>query len=423
MKRVRALDAPTFVPLARNGAPRLSALANVNIGGSVDVMFLDQDRITIVQGRMAVPNRTDEMIMTASAARLLGVHVGQVIPMGFYTDAQTNLPDFGTPTVAPRLQIRVKLVGIAVGDNAVVQDDVDQTYGEVVLTPALIRGAIAASPTAGAPALYGLQLNHGGRDVPKVEQELVRLIPGGLTSEFHVTSRVVTEVELAVKPESVALGGFGAIAALVCLALGIQAISRQLRSGDEDLRVMRALGASPAATTGDGLIGILGAVLLGSLVAVSVAVGLSPLSPVGPVRSVYPDRGIAFDWTVLGVGLAVLVGVLGAAAAALSYRGAPHRANRIGQVTKGSSSVVRAAGSAGMPVAGVVGVSFALEAGRGRTSVPVRSALFGSVLAIALVVATLTLPAVCGPWCRILRYTGGTGAMRSTRATTSRRRP
>ena len=40
-------------------------------------------------------------------------------------------------------------------------------------------------------------------------------------------------------------------------------------------------------------------------------------------------------------------------------------------------------------MAGVVGVRFALEPGRGRTAVPVRSALLGTVLAVALLVATL----------------------------------
>ena len=133
-------------------------------------------------------------------------------------------------------------------------------------------------------------------------------MPRGFTYEFHVTSRVVAEVELAVKPESVALGAFGGIAALVILVLGVQAISRQLRFGDEDRQVLRALGAGPASAAGEGLIGVFAAVVLGSLFAVAVAVGLSPLAPLGPVRAVYPNRGIAFDWTVLGVGLAVLVG-------------------------------------------------------------------------------------------------------------------
>jgi len=387
VRHVRTIVVPHIVPLAKNGAPRLSALGDVTMLGSLDGEFLGQDRPAIVEGRRADPNRADEMVMTASAAQLLGVHVGQIVRMGFYTNAQSSLPGFGTPRVTPRLEFGVRLVGIIVFNNAVVQDDIDRAYGFVLLTPALIREALAVSPDAAATFGYGLQLDHGGLDVPAVEHEVVQLLPPRATAEFHVTSRVVTEVELALKPESVALGGFGAIAALVCLVLGIQAISRQIRWEDDDRRVMRALGASPAATAGDGLIGFLGAVTLGSLVAVSVAVGLSPLAPLGPVRPFYPDQGIAFDWTVLGVGLAVLVGVLAAAAVVLSSRGAPHRVARARQGATRSSSIARSAESAGMPVAGVVGVRFALEPGRGRTAVPVRSALVGTVLAVVMVVA------------------------------------
>jgi hypothetical protein len=46
-----------------------------------------------------------------------------------------------------------------------------------------------------------------------------------------------------------------------------------------------------------------------------------------------------------------------------------------------------------MPVAGVVGVRFALEPGQGRTSVPVRSALMGAVLAVTVVLSALTFAA------------------------------
>ena len=53
-------------------------------------------------------------------------------------------------------------------------------------------------------------------------------------------------------------------------------------------------------TSSEALIGILGAVVVGSLLAAGVAVALSPLAPIGPVRPVYPDPGVSFDWTVLG---------------------------------------------------------------------------------------------------------------------------
>jgi hypothetical protein len=389
VKRVRVLAGPEIVALASNGAPVVGAINDVTTVGSVDGELAVQDRLTAVKGRLADPGRADEITMTARAAELIGAHVGQVVPLGFYTDAQTGAPGFGTPGVAPRLRVRARLVGIVVFDNQVVQDDIDRAFGFMVVTPALIRRVVALSPAAAAPVEYGLQLDHGSGDARAVEQEFIRTLPPGSGYEIHATSVVAAQVELAVKPESVALGGFGVIAGLVALVLGIQAISRQLRWGDEERRVLRALGASPVVAAGDGLIGALAAVLLGSLVAVAVAVGLSPLSPLGPVRPVYPDLGIAFDWTVLGVGFALLVVGLGSAAAAFSYRGAPHRVSRIGSSPNRGSSITRGAEAAGVPVAGVVGVRFALEPGRGRTAVPVRSALLGTVLAVALLVATL----------------------------------
>ena len=79
-------------------------------------------------------------------------------------------------------------------------------------------------------------------------------------------------------------------------------IGRQLRAGSDELDVLRALGARPAMTTADGLIGVAGAIVAGALLAAIVAVALSPLAPIGAVRNVYPFRGIAFDWTVLGFG-------------------------------------------------------------------------------------------------------------------------
>ncbi|MGA2520331.1 MAG: FtsX-like permease family protein [Acidimicrobiales bacterium] len=389
VKRVRTVVTPTFIPLAPNGAPRLTTAGAVSVLGSLDGEFLDQDRLSIVEGHGADPARADQMVMTATAARLLGVRVGQVVPLGYYTRAQESLPDFGTPRVAPTLRVPVKLVGIAVFDNAVVQDDVDSAYGFVMATPALIHRAAALDRAATAPIGYTIQLEPGV-SATSVEQRIASLIPPRATSDFHVTARVVAEVELALKPESVALGAFGVIAALVCLVLGMQAVSRQLRVGDEDRQVLRALGAGPVTTAADGLIGVVTAVVLGAVVAVAVAVGLSPLSPLGPVRPVYPDGGVAFDGTVLGLGFAVVVCVLGATALVQSYRLAPQRAARVTSEAVRGSAVARSAESTGMPVAGVMGLRFALEPGRGRTAVPVRSALLGTVIAVALVVATIT---------------------------------
>ena len=385
VERLATVFSPSIAPLSADGAPRLGVLSSVLVIGSLDGELLHQDRLAIVAGRRAQPQGLNEINMTATAARLLGVHVGQTLRLGLYLPAQSNEPGFGSPRVHPALTLRTRLVGIAEMNTQVVQDDVDRAYGFVFLTPAELRAAQSVSSLR-SPALYAIQLRHGA-STAAVEQLLVALIPKGSTYQFHVSSAVTSAVELAVKPESVALGAFGAIAALVCLALAAQAIARQLRSNDEDLDTLRAVGASPAETIADGLLGALAAITLGTMLAVAVAVGLSPLGPLGPVRSVYPRPGVALDAAVLGIGAAVLIVALWAVATIVALSGTRRR-RRVVRVRR--SSIARAASSTGMPVSGVMGTHFALEPGSGRTAVPTRSVMAGAVLAVLLVVATLT---------------------------------
>ena len=135
---------------------------------------------------------------------------------------------------------------------------------------------------------YGLKLTDGARGVPAVEQEIIRALPRGTTASFHVTTVVEGQVNRTVEPEAIALAVFGVIAMLAVLLISAQVIARQIQETDEETAVLRALGASRLAVMGDSLLGILGAVVVGALLAADVAIGLSPLSPIGPVRQVYP---------------------------------------------------------------------------------------------------------------------------------------
>jgi hypothetical protein len=393
VKHVEAAIPIAAAPLAPDGAPRLGAINDIQPVASVDGLFFDQDRLAVTAGRMADPNRPDEIVMTALAAQSLGVHVGEVIPYGVYIASQESLPGFGTARVPPHLRFDVTLVGLVQESNAIVEDDIDRFPTFVFFTPALGREIVAKGGQEGE-ITYGLQLDHGNSDVNAVEQEFAGISPPGNTYGFHAIAPVEAKVNRTVEPLAIALGVFGGLAALAALLIGLQLISRQLRDAEEESSVLRGLGAGPTTIAADGLVGILASIVVGSLLAVAVAVALSPVAPLGPVRPVYPDSGVAFDWTVLGIGLLVLLFGLGAIAVALAYRGAPDRALRRSRLTRAhNSKAVQAAASAGLPTPAVIGVRFALEPGQGRTAVPVRSALFAAVLAVALIVATFTFGA------------------------------
>ncbi len=233
-------------------------------------------------------------------------------------------------------------------------------------------------------------LRHGDQGLGRVEDELVGFVPSQFTYEFHVSSHVTQTVELAVKPESVALGAFGLIAALVCLILSVQALSRQVRQGNDERRILQSLGASESDTFAESTIGSLGSVFFGVVLAVLVAVALSPLAPLGPVRPVYPTPGIAWDRAVLGVGALILLAVLGGSTVLIARANTPQRIRSNQSRGPRRSPTVRRLQLLGLPLAPTVGAHFAFESPRGRGEVPVRSILVGAVLAVTLMTTTLT---------------------------------
>ncbi len=377
--------------LRPDGATATYFLGNgtVQLVAGVNNLFFGQDRVTIVRGRMADPARANEIVVSRAAAADLGLHVGSHLLTGIYTSTQNV-------TSRPFRRLDLTVTGIGVFNTEVLQDDINSHFAFILGTPALGR-AYAACCTA---YMYdGLRLADGSRYDGAVEHEYAYLVATspetGSTSALYVyvTAAIEAEAQRGIRPEAIALGVFGLIAGLAALIIGVQSVSRQLRAGSEDARVLRALGAGPTMTVADGLAGMLAAVAAGSVLASVVAAGLSPLTLFGPVRAVEPGGGLYLDWTVLGLGALALALSLGAAAAAISYRLAPHRAASR-QVPGGQGAgAVRAAAAAGLPASGVVGARFALEPGRGRTAVPVRSVIAGAVLAVLVGTATLTFGA------------------------------
>ncbi|MGP8208315.1 MAG: FtsX-like permease family protein [Acidimicrobiales bacterium] len=393
--RVESQSGINLLPLQPDGAPEQNVTefspGPGNGYGSVDGLYFDQDKVAVLAGHMADPDDPDQFMLSEAQAQAMGLHVGAVVRFGIYTNAQIQLRDFGSAAVKPYRVINARLVGIAAFNSVVIADQADQgSAPDNLFTPALTR------PLLGCCVNYtesGARLQGGTRYVAAVLAEISRAFPKLPLSFSNVAAGVLPKAQRSLKPEAIALGAFGGIVALACLLIGAQLIGRQVRLGADERAILRAVGASPAQTWGDGLIGIFASVGAGAFLAVIVAVCLSPVAPLGPVRPVYPDPGVNFDWTVLGAGLGALVLVLGATAALVSYRGAPHRAARRALAPEQPSRILAAAGSAGLPAPALTGVRFALVPGHGRTSVPVRSAVVGAVLAVVTLVGTVTFGA------------------------------
>ena len=380
-------------PLAASGGP-LPAIRNNSVEplGSLDGLGLDQDRITITRGRPANPKRAGELVMSAEAARLLELHVGDVVPVGAFTLAQIDSPDFGTSRLRPHVRMNITLVGIGEFNDAVVEDDIERTPTHLLFTPAFTR-LIAQCCSYGA--ITDVQVA-AKRYTTEVEAAMEQTFPRGASFFIHETAVNEVKAERAIKPESIALGVFGAIAALATLLIAGQAIGRQLRVDENELHALRALGAGPAVTSTDGLLGVFVSVVAGALLACAVAVIMSPLWPIGPVRPLYPSRGFAADWTVLAFGAAGLVAALSSVSVVLAFRRAPHRIEARARATSRPSAVAGGVSAAGLPTSAVAGIRLALEPRRDGNSVPMRSAIVGAALALIVVITTVTFGASLG---------------------------
>jgi hypothetical protein len=345
VKSVASASSPSALALGSNGLPSHDAAhdlfnSSVQMTANVGGGFFDRDRPTVIEGRMADPRRADEMVMSADAAQVLHLQVGDVMQYGIYTNAQTLQPGYGTAAQKPRRRIGLKLVGIVAFHYEIVRDDVDRTLKVGLLSPALTR---PLSQCCLNGPIVGVQLDRGSLDDAAVEAE-IKTLPK--TAVIHITAVEEATAERAIEPQSIALGVFGAIAALAALLIAGQAIGRQLRVNADELDTLRALGANPAMTLADGLIGVIGAIVAGALSIV------------------------------------------------LAYLQAPQRlARRARLFTPRRSRVATAAAASGLSVSGVAGMRLAFDPGRDKRAVPVRSATLGAVLAIVVVVTTVVFGA------------------------------
>ena len=250
------------------------------------------------------------------------------------------------------------------------QDDVDATNGSPtsLFTPALTRRL--------TPMLRHLHVQWAAacprqpRTSAAVESELGRLLPSALPHDFTADRPTEGKAERAFKPESIALGVFGGIAALAAAADRRPADRSPAAAGRRRSRGRCGRsGADPAMTMGDGLLGILLAVVAGSLLAVARRRGALPAGPPrpGPRRRIpTPGRGVRLDRARRSV-RRFSSSAWSPSPSRLAVREAPRRSVANGRPSRArtSSSVAAAAAAAGLPPPAVTGDPLRARARRG----------------------------------------------------------
>jgi hypothetical protein len=191
-------------------------------------------------------------------------------------------------------------------------------------------------------------------------------------------------VEYSARVQGLALALLAGIAGITAVLLFAQSLARQTVLESEEHPALRALGMTKRQTFA------LGVLRAGAIAAVGAALsGLtaflsSGVFPFGIFRVVDPTPGLRFD------AVSMLFGPLAIVALAFITVSIPAwRSVQVEQRVARPSRLAAALGRAGVSTVAVSGVRLALERGRGRTAVPVRSTVAIVTLGILAMVTAL----------------------------------
>ena len=322
------------------------------------------NRPRVIAGRLFDPDRSDEALVDFTVADRLDLHVGQ----------RFDIPLANQDTGAVSVR-HARIVGIiaapwdmpAVGQTS---------FGEVTLTPAFLdANASFISQSDDAPSVV---LKRGAKDIPSFLRAVEKLsstvdVPGTLPQ--HLAG-----VRKTLRFEVSALWLLAGLIGLASLAIIGQALARQAALDADDNEILRAMAMSRGQLFAGGM---LRAALIGAVaaaVAVVIAILASPLTPRGLARVVEPNPGIAFDLGALIVGAAATFAIALVASAGPAWRATRSRATTAVERTSG---IARRLAAMGARPSVVAGIRLALEPGRGRRALPLRSTIFGLSVALA----------------------------------------
>ena len=378
-----------MLPGATDTSVQLMASLDGNVG-------LHVDRVRVLAGRLYDPHQggqamIDQIMATAEHLRPGSTVRVLVVP----NNPVTGEPDFGAARTRSFMVTAIVTfdpqITIAAGGASDPTVLVSEPFAATALASAAsvgdeaaVRLRAGASMTGFLAAATALARHYAGTpDRPGTGGRLDVINPADQDAAL----------ERSAWPQAVALAAFAMLAGLIALAVLSQLLSRQLALDASDFPVLRTLGTTRRALVRLSLIRLAVVTVAGALLAVVIAVAASPLMPIGPARAAEPAPGTEVNLAVLGAGAALIALLPLIVLAYPAWRVAVHAAGPVGPAGTGTGAVRPSRLSAAIgrtgSVTGAVGVRMAFEAGHGRTAVPVRSALVGSAIAVAAVIAAI----------------------------------
>ena len=331
--------------------------------------------LKILEGRMPRLDAADEVSIAFITAERFGYGVGDVI--------DTQLSPGAEQSAFP-VQLRVVGIHAAAGEFPPISDETAPVFA----TPAFLARYAKDHDPEGVL----IRLRRGDADLPAFNEGL-HAMSGGKIAFAFAQSEHTANVERSFGLQAVALWLLAAFTALgIVLVLG-QTLARQNVLEGEEYPTLRSLGMTHHQLTAVGLVRAIGIAVVGAVLATIVAILGSPLFPNGDARRAEPDPGFAADATVLALGSAAILVLVVALAAPSARRAARMSGDALGLASleqpARKPSFADGLARAGMPTPTVTGVRLALEPGRGRTAVPVRTILLGVTLGVAVLAAAL----------------------------------
>ena len=235
----------------------------------------------------------------------------------------------------------------------------------------------------------GIRLERGDADLGAFRAGVERIAAGAPVG-IYPKRNIVSKLERSIHVQAQALWVLAALGGLTALLLVGQALARQTTLESSDHPLLRSLGMTSRQLLALGLARVAPVGVAAGALAIAVAVALSPLAPIGAARAAEPDPGLAVDSLVVGLGGAATAALVLLAALGPAWRASRTRADA-GHPRP--SPAVDALARAGLPAPSVAGVRMALEPGRGRTAVPVRTTMLAAIVGVAAVAAALTVTA------------------------------